>query len=61
MVLKLEPTIKEFDFFETHFSGSNPDWEATHLDWNFSRNSSFLILFDTNLKYMCYNEFIGEN
>ena len=46
--------------FGTRFSGSNPDGATTFLDWNFSRNSSFLILFDTNLKYMCYNKFIGE-
>ena len=55
------PRVKEFDFFGTHFSGSNPDWEATILDWKFSMNSSFLILCDTNLKYMCYNEAIGVN
>ena len=45
MVLELEPTIKEFDFFGTHISGSNPDWETTCLDWNFSMNSSFFNTF----------------
>ena len=61
MVQKVELAIKEFDFFGTHFSGSNPDWETTFFDWNFSMNSGFLILFDTNLKHVCYNKVRGEN
>ena len=44
-------------YFRRIFRGSNPDWETTFMDWKFSTNSSFLFLFDTNLKYMCYNEF----
>ena len=46
--------------FGTRFSGSNPDGATTFLDWNFSRNSSFLLNFSTDLKYVCYNEFVGE-
>ena len=47
--------------FGTRFSGSNPDGATTFLDWNFSMNSSFLFLFDTNLKHVCYNKVRGEN
>ena len=60
MVQKVELAIKEFDFFGTRFSGSNPDGATTFLDWNFSTNSGFLMLFDTNMKDICYNEVRGE-